>query len=418
MTSAPLSRTRLGLIVLAGFLALVVAMGIGRFAFTPLLPLMQRDGALGTAAGAWLAAANYAGYFAGALCAAHVRVTPHNLIRISLVPIALFTAAMGWTSGWTGGFTDALVPWLLLRFAAGVFSAWVLVGTSAWCLAQLAPAGRPVLAGLVYAGVGAGIAIAGALCLALASTTAAMLWLYMGALAAVLSLAVWMLIWRAGDEPAGGSAGEPAGSAAVAPVVAPAPAPATSERGLVVCYGVLGFGYILPATFIPALGRMVLDDPALFGWAWPVFGATAALSTVLASVFLGKLSRLVVLSRSYYVMALGAALPALLPSLPALLVSAVCVGGTFMVSTMAGYQEARARAGSNPTRLMGLMTSAFALGQIAGPLSSALLAHLPLFDAQTSLRAGLVVAAVALVAAGLWLQRAADSTSMPQGAQA
>lgn len=404
LASRQLSRLRLGLIVLAGFLALVVAMGIGRFAFTPMLPLMQRDGALGTSAGAWLAAANYAGYFAGALCAAYVRITPQNLIRLSLVPIALFTAAMG--------FTGALLPWLLLRFAAGVFSAWVLVGTSAWCLAQIAPAGRPALAGLVYAGVGAGIAIAGALCLALASTSAATLWLYMGAIAAVLSLVVWLLIWRAGGEPSGA----PAGNVAAAPVATSAPA--TSERGLVVCYGVLGFGYILPATFIPALGRMVIDDPALFGWAWPVFGATAALSTVLASVFLGKLSRLVVLSRSYYVMAVGAALPALWPSLPALLVSAVCVGGTFMVSTMAGYQEARARAGSNPTRLMGLMTSAFALGQIAGPLSSALLAHLPLFNEQTSLRAGLVVAAVALVAAAIWLQRAAHTTPNLQGAQA
>ncbi len=411
MTPKQLSRPRLGLIVLAGFLALVVAMGIGRFAFTPMLPLMQRDGALGTSTGAWLAAANYAGYFAGALCAAYVRITPHNLIRFSLVPIAVFTAAMGLT----GGLTETLLPWLLLRFAAGVFSAWVLVGTSAWCLAQIAPAGRPALAGPVYAGVGAGIAIAGALCLALARTTAATLWLYMGAIAAVLSLAVWGLIWRAGGEQSGALGG----AATTAPVATPASA--TSERGLVVCYGVLGFGYILPATFIPALGRMVIDDPVLFGWAWPVFGATAALSTVLASVLLGKLSRLVVLSRSYYVMAVGAALPALWPSLPALLVSAVCVGGTFMVSTMAGYQEARARAGSNPTRLMGLMTSAFALGQIAGPLSSALLAHLPLFDEQTSLRGGLVLAAIALVAAGIWLQRAAvsaRSTPISQGAQA
>ena len=100
------------------------------------------------------------------------------------------------------------------------------------------------------------------------------------------------------------------------------------------------------------------------------------------------------------------------------MVSAVCVGGTFMVSTMAGYQEARGRAGSNPTRLMGLMTSAFALGQIAGPLSSALLAHLPLFDEQTSLRAGLVVASIALVAAGIWLQRATQSILIPEGAHA
>ena len=45
--------------------------------------------------------------------------------------------------------------------------------------------------------------------------------------------------------------------------------------GLVVCYGVLGFGYILPATFLPVLARSVVEDPRLFGLAWPVFGVMA-----------------------------------------------------------------------------------------------------------------------------------------------
>lgn len=56
-------------IVASGLVALAVAMGIGRFAFTPLLPLMMRDGTLTAAAGAEWAAANYGGYFIGALSA-------------------------------------------------------------------------------------------------------------------------------------------------------------------------------------------------------------------------------------------------------------------------------------------------------------------------------------------------------------
>ncbi|HUG57058.1 MAG TPA: YbfB/YjiJ family MFS transporter, partial [Candidimonas sp.] len=47
---------------LAGFIALAVAMGIGRFAFTPMLPMMQNDSGLGLAEGGWLASANYLGY--------------------------------------------------------------------------------------------------------------------------------------------------------------------------------------------------------------------------------------------------------------------------------------------------------------------------------------------------------------------
>src|SRR5258705_141699 len=67
---------------IAGLIGLALAMGVGRFAFTPLFPLMQTDAALSVADGAWLAAANYFGYFAGALAALAVRGRPATLIRV------------------------------------------------------------------------------------------------------------------------------------------------------------------------------------------------------------------------------------------------------------------------------------------------------------------------------------------------
>ncbi len=62
----------------SGVVALAVAMGIGRFAFTPLMPLMLRDGTLTAATGAEWAAANYAGYFLGALTASRFSRTPRR----------------------------------------------------------------------------------------------------------------------------------------------------------------------------------------------------------------------------------------------------------------------------------------------------------------------------------------------------
>src|SRR2546430_13524654 len=56
-------------VALAGLAALAVAMGIGRFAFTPLLPMMQDDAGISLAQGGYLASANYLGYLAGALLA-------------------------------------------------------------------------------------------------------------------------------------------------------------------------------------------------------------------------------------------------------------------------------------------------------------------------------------------------------------
>jgi hypothetical protein len=53
-----------------------------------------------------------------------------------------------------------------------------------------------------------------------------------------------------------------------------------------------------------------------------------------------------------------------------ILVSAFCVGATFMVITMAGLQEARTLAGAH---LLAAMTAGFAAGQIAGPAFVSLL---------------------------------------------
>jgi hypothetical protein len=77
----------------AGLAALAAGMGIGRFAFTPVLPLMQAEGTLTLAGGGWLAAANYAGYLAGALTSTLV---PGSLaVRAGLAGVALCTLLMG-----------------------------------------------------------------------------------------------------------------------------------------------------------------------------------------------------------------------------------------------------------------------------------------------------------------------------------
>src|SRR5262249_40904119 len=151
---------------------------------------------------------------------------------------------------------------------------------------------------------------------------------------------------------------------------APADRVPRSQAGLVVCYGVLGFGYVLPATFLPALARELVDDPQIFGLAWPAFGIAAAVSTIATRRHLARVNRLRVWAISHLLMAAGVILPTLWVAPAMIAIAAVAVGGTFMVATMIGLQEARARAPHDPTRLLGQMTAAFAIGQLAGPLVS------------------------------------------------
>ena len=108
----------------AGIFSLMLALGVARFAYTPLLPLMQAQAGLGLAEGGWLAAINYAGYLTGALTAASISdlVLKDRLFRIGMVVAVLTTVMMGLS-------TDFWV-WAVSRYLAGLASAAsMLLGT-------------------------------------------------------------------------------------------------------------------------------------------------------------------------------------------------------------------------------------------------------------------------------------------------
>ena len=338
-------------LAVGGLGALAVAMGIGRFAFTPLLPMMQHDAGVSIRDGAWLASANYAGYLLGALAAIAARVRPTTAIRGSLVTIGVVTLAMGLFSH--------LAAWVVLRAVAGIASAWVLIFASAWCLDRLSPLRRPLLANTVFAGVGTGITVAGLVCIVLMhlEASSAQAWVDLG----ILCLAATAVIWPVfGDD---------------AVAIGRPQAPDRRHRWnadsvrLVLCYGAFGFGYIIPATFLPVMARQVIKDPSIFGWSWPIFGTAAALSTLAAAVWPSVIGNRRLWILGQVVMAIGVAIPIVWSHIAGIVLAALCVGGTFMVVTMVGMQEARRVGGTEGRTLMAAMTSAFAVGQIAGPIT-------------------------------------------------
>lgn len=377
---------------IAGLIALAVAMGIGRFAFTPLLPLMMRDGLVDAAAGAELAAANYLGYLLGALSAPRFAASPLRLLRLALGGVVGLTLASAWIV--TGP------PAWAVRGAAGVCSAWVLVGASSWCLRELALRGAPSLGAWIYTGVGSGITLAGVLAWFGGRQPSPALWIELALLAGMGAMAVaWLLRGRAEH--------------AMAAVAASAP-PGTRGRhhAVVWCYGSFGFGYIVPATFLPAMARQQIDDPWVFGLAWPLFGLAAALSVAAAARWLGPWPRRRVWVWAQAAMAAGAAMPLVGRSPLLLALAAVLVGGTFMVATMAGLQWARELEPQAPTALLARMTSAFAVGQIAGPLVVRFSAPLlpPTLDA---IALGSAMASLALAMGWAWLLRGGSLSAAP-----
>ena len=362
--------------------ALAVAMGIGRFAFTPILPLMIQEGTVHLAQTAWLSSSNYVGYLVGALLLLKSKRHPlFVILGLSLVTLTTWLASL------------SSFDWLLvLRFLAGVASAWVLVSISAFAINWL-KSRRVVTSGLIYTGVGIGITLTGLICsyFIFQSATATIaaqssfsplssrLWQYLGMIALLATLLVTFLLAKINSQFASTAAASiaaaktnPSKAAHTNPTASITPAKLKLAKVLT-AYGLFGFGYILPATFLPQIAKQWLSGQSYL-LIWPFFGLAAALSVVLSQGLqrrYNNVSLLGVWRVSQIIMAVGTLLPALWQSLAGLMLSALMVGGTFMVVTMAGLQVAASQVTHYPKyNLSALMTASFAFGQLIGPLTA------------------------------------------------
>lgn len=378
--------------------ALAVAMGIGRFAFTPLLPMMLADGVIDLAQASWLASANYLGYLLGALLCT---LQPWLWRRLpGLAPLdsaAAVRAGLAATALLTLGMAlPAAALWPLLRFAAGVASAVVFLFASAWCLAQLARSDAVALGGLTFAGPGAGI-VASGLVAGLAvhwRGSAAIGWMLFGLLAALLSAAVWRVFTGAIDTPP--VAAPPVAGAALAD-----PAGHNAEMGLLaVAYGLAGFGYIITATFLPVIARQALPGSAWLDLFWPFFGMAVVAGALLSTRirYAGDLRHL--LAACYAVQSAGVAASTFSPTLAGFIGGSLLLGLPFTTITFFAMREARRLRPASPNALMGSMTAMYGVGQIAGPpLAALLVARSPTPGQGFSL--SLQIAAGSLVAGAL-----------------
>ncbi|MEZ0309320.1 MAG: YbfB/YjiJ family MFS transporter [Ramlibacter sp.] len=363
-----------GRVVLAGMVALAVAMGIGRFAFTPLLPMMLADGVVNLAAASWLASANYLGYLGGALLCTFqpwlwrrfgIDAAPNGpaMLRGGLAATALLTLGMA---------LPVPAAWPALRFAAGVASAVVFVFTSGWCLAQFARLNRQSVGALVYVGPGAGIVISGVAASVMVAWhgSAQLGWGVFGVLAALLTASIWNIF----------------SMSAVVPGTTAAPASASATAGdphggleialLAGAYGLAGFGYIITATFLPVIARQALPGSPWLDMFWPIFGFGVMAGAALASRVRGPGDQRLRLAACYIMQALGVAVPLWSPTLAGFATGSILLGLPFTAITFFALQEVRRLRPASPTGLTGLITAMYGFGQIVGPpLATALLAR-------------------------------------------
>lgn len=362
-------------VALTGLIALAVAMGLGRFAFTPILPMMLHDGVVDLRQASWLASSNYLGYLLGALACAlqpwvwsRWRRAPalrfSALIRLGLAGTVLMTLGMAWQ-----------VPgaWALLRFAAGLASALVLVYSSGWCLSQLTRLGRPTWGGAIFAGPGLGIVVSGLATSAMVAHgwSAILAWLSMAALA-LLGMA---LAWPVLASPDSGA--EQLASPASPRLHTPQEAHGPVEKALLAfTYGLAGFGYIISATYLPVIARTALPGSVWLDLFWPMFGLGVALGALTSTRISAAIDKRLLLMAGYLVQATGIVVGLWSPSVPGFIVGSLLLGLPFTAISFFAMQEARRIQAGTAASFMGLLTATFGLGQVLGPvLVAELLQH-------------------------------------------
>ena len=343
----------------AGMAGMAVGMGIGRFVYTPLLPIMMDRLGLSTSQAGWIASANYLGYLFGAVIAvgawAHGR--ERSVMLAALAANAALAAAMA--------LTENVAAFLLIRFGAGIASAFLLVFLSTIVFSRLAEHGRSDLQALHFGGVGLGIALSSLLTgwMHIVGAGWRSGW-YGSALLALAGLVITAALAPEGPVRTGEARREP-------PVRWTPPL-----IKLTFAYGVFGFGYIVTATFLIAIVRHQESGGLFESVVWLVTGIAAIPSLFLWHALAVRVGHAMTFAIGAIVEGIGVVASVSLGGFAGPLIGGFLLGGTFIAITAIGLQGGRLLAASSPRRVLALMTAAFGVGQIIGPIVGGTLADM------------------------------------------
>jgi MFS family permease len=359
----------------AGILSLVLTLGIARFAYTPLLPLMQQQAGLGISEGGWLAAINYMGYLSGAIIASLISdlTLKDRLYRAGLILALITTIGMG--------VTQELWLWSLWRFLAGLSSAAGLLLGSGLILNWLIRHDHRSELGIHFAGVGLGIAFCALMVeIAYQSLDWQELWYLLTGLGVLIAIPAWLWL-----PPPESSATTCSGGA-----MHDKPPSRAFLKLFIFVYFCAGVGYVVSATFIVAIVENLPGMAGKGALTFLIIGLAAAPACILWDLIARRIGDINALTLAFALQVVGILLPALNHTATMTYLSAILFGGTFigvvsLVLTMAGrYYPTR------PAKMMGKMTISYGIAQIAAPAITGILAEY----SEGDYRGGLYLAAI------------------------
>ena len=368
------------LVLASGIFALVLTMGVARFAYTPMLAYMQPQTGMGDALAGWLAGWNYLGYLSGVLLVTRLKdlVLKDRLYRFGLVLAVATTAMMA--------LGESSLLWGASRYLAGLSTAAGLMLGSGLILNWLLRHGHRGELGLHFSGLGLGIVLGGLLVeLAAPFTDWRGQWWLLTGVGALLLLPAWGWLPRPGSGP-------PLAAHHVDSANEPGPLWLWLLQGAYLC---AGFGYAINATFTVLITEQQAALAGQGGLMWLLVGLAAAPAPVLWDRVARRLDYLPTLAVAYLLQIAGILLPVLSGSLVAAVASSLLFGLTFigivsLVLTMVGL-----RYPAHPAQIMARLTLGYGVAQILAPVVAGELAE------RTGTFDGSLVMVAAIMGAGL-----------------
>ena len=366
-------------VLLGGAAAMFTAMGIGRFAYTPAITFMLEAGILNTAQAGFIASANFAGYLAGALFYT-LRAPKKHTFEISLVLSVLTTAAMPVFSG--------LGWWSLIRFLSGFYSAAVFICATEKVYTALYAANRQNLGGLLFSGVGAGIAFSSwSVPFAASFGGWEASWYFIGAVCVAASALSYRLAGGASASPRKLSEIDNTGLRSLPFIL------------LASAYLLEGSGYIIAGTFLVDIIKSSSGSVSAGFTGWALAGLAAVFSNFFWSWAGHRYGLFRVLALLFAVQAAAMLLPAFSGSVIAAYLFAVVFGGTFLGAVALAFACGRLMLPRGNTAPF--LTVFYGIGQIISPWIGGVMAYksgwfaVPLMFSSANAAAGAVLTVLA-----------------------
>ena len=344
-------------VLIGGILLLVVAMGISRFAFTPILPFMRVDEGLTFQQGGLLASSNYIGYFVGALGAGFIAKNKKRFLLWNVVLNVVSIVLMG--------ICESFIVWTLLRFIAGATGGFIFVLTSSIVMDYLAQRLLTKWSGYVFSGVGLGIAISGLVVPFLEGLIRWQgTWVGLGLLSAlfmVTTIVLWQNVTVRDNEVL-----EKTDDTNIWKGIMP---------WLIAAYGLEGLGYIITGTFLVDIIYNIEDLRPYAGFSWVVVGLAGVPSAPIWMALMTRFTPFKMMVLAYSLQIIGISLPVFSQTAWSVLLSAFLYGVTFVGLVTLSTSYGRQLYPKQSAKVVSMLTTFYALGQILGPLLASRLEH-------------------------------------------